>query len=167
MRAGDLSYWMDESFIYSLFVGMPAPPCLHHTGCFAFGGSACAGLSCALPAGTGVSVQVSTLPHETCQPILSSTLNYSYQKAYPARGPLAPNNAEGPSGVRYEERGCSTEAQLRRGGFSRNAKGHSQRAACPCDGGVHLIPKSKPFGSKYCLVSCRHWATCECENHQE
>lgn len=74
LHAGDLSYWMDESFIYSLFVGMPVSPCLLSSGCLAFGGSASDDLCWRTRARTGVSMQLSASPHKTCHSFASLTL---------------------------------------------------------------------------------------------
>ena len=158
---------MDESFIYSLFVGMPASPCLLCSGCLAFGGSASDDLCCRPRARTGVLTQVSASPHKTCQSFASLTLFHPCQKAYPVRGPLAPNSAEVPFGYDTQSGDAAYTCSMEGAEFSHCATGQSQQNGRPCDGGVHLIPKSKPFGSRCSLVSCRHWATCECQNYQE
>ena len=54
-----------------------------------------------------MSTQLYVFPHKVCQSSVRLALFHSCQKAYPVRGPLAPNNAERPSGVRYRERVCS------------------------------------------------------------
>ena len=56
-----------------------------------------------------MSTHLYVFPHKVCQSSVRLALFHPCQKAYPVRVPLAPNNAERPSGVPYRERGCSID----------------------------------------------------------
>ena len=82
----------------------------------------------------------------------SLTLSRPCQKVYPVRGPLAPNNAERPSGVRYRERGCSIDVQLRKGGVHPSREGAEPAGCLSVRRGRTSDPKKQTFWLKVLFV---------------
>ena len=99
-----------------------------------------------------MSSQLYVFPHKICQSSVSLALFHPCQKAYRVRGPLAPNNAERPSGVRYRKRGCSIDVQVGRGEVQSLREGPEPAGCLSVRRGRTSDPKKQTFWLKVSFV---------------